>query len=97
MPANVTQLPLELVLGMVAAGVYPVPSTNCAGCNRNHREGEHYSPGLWVWPKLSALAFYSLCDKCLPRLHEFEFGERIKQEAYRSLFDAGPDDVAGSA
>jgi hypothetical protein len=95
---SLTHLPLDEVIRRVTTGELTIRAGYCAGCGRKHPKNEQsVLSGMWVWPLLDAVVFHSLCGECVPRMHNPEFRERIRDEAYRSLFKAGPDDVGGAA
>ena len=68
----------------------------CANCGRHFQAGErihaaeaHFAVGT---------VLFRLCLTCGPALdHDPALRVRLAREAYRSLFNAGPDDVAGNA
>lgn len=68
----------------------------CAGCNHQYRGGESFTPCFLAEPQ--GVCCYTLCEPCTFRWpRDRKFRRRLEREAYRSLFNAGPDDVGGSA
>jgi hypothetical protein len=95
---SLTHLPLTEILRRVTARELTWRAGHCAGCKRRYHEDEQPAgSGIWVWPLLNGVVFYTLCGNCIPLTADPDFQERIREEAYRSLFEAGPDDVDGSA
>ncbi len=69
---------------------------HCAGCNHEFCNGESQTRGMLI--EREGVALYTLCAKCAYRApRDRKFRRRLESDAYRSLFNAGPDSVGGSA
>jgi len=94
---SLAQLPVAELLRRVTERELTWRTGRCAGCSHEYRTGErHVASGLWTWPSLGVV-LYTLCWKCAPLTRNRKFRARVRNEAYRSLFKAGPDDVVGTA
>jgi hypothetical protein len=69
----------------------------CAGCNKEFSDrNPAVSGGLVI--EAQGSAGYQLCAPCVERRHgDRKFRRRLKQEAYRTIFGAGPDQVGCAA
>jgi len=96
-PKSLVQLPVTELIRRATTRELTWSTGHCAGCNHEYRNGErHAACGLWTWPG-RGIALYTLCWKCAPLTRNRKFRTRLRDDAYRSLFKAGPDDVGGSA
>lgn len=94
---SLTRLPVAELLRRVVTRELTWRTGHCAGCNHEYREDErNVASGLWTWHNVD-VAMYTLCWRCAPRVRNRKFRARIRYEAYRSLFMAGPDDIGGTA
>jgi hypothetical protein len=95
---SLAQLPVTELLRRAAARELTWRTGHCAGCNQKYQNTlQPVATGIWVWPLLNGVVLYTLCWECVPLIRDPLIRARIRDEAYRSLFKAGPDDVAGTA